>query len=83
MIKRFVYGREVAINSDESLPVITDTKTEKNYYRFVDVVGLLNTQAEEISQWKHRVSSLLWILGQFDKEKVKALMEELDGGDGV
>ena len=49
----------------------------------LQVVGLLNTQAEEISYWKHKVSSLLWILGQFDKEKFKALMEELDGGDDI
>ena len=42
-----------------------------------DVVGLLNEQQEEISYWKHRVSSLLWILGQFDEQKVKKLLEEL------
>jgi len=33
---------------------------------------------EEISYWKHRVSSLLMILSQFDNEKVKKLLEELD-----
>lgn len=51
----------------------------------LQVVGLLNTQAEEIRYWKHKVTSLLWILGQFDKEKVKALMEELeeDNGDNI
>lgn len=33
---------------------------------------------EEITYWKHRVSSLLMILSQFDNEKVKKLLEELD-----
>jgi len=33
---------------------------------------------EEISYWKHRVSSLLMILSQFDNEKVKKLLEELE-----
>lgn len=42
------------------------------------VVDLLNEQQEEITYWKHRVSSLLWILGQFDEQKVKKLLEELD-----
>ncbi len=39
---------------------------------------VLNEQQEEISYWKHRVSSLLFILSQFDNEKVKKLLEELD-----
>ena len=42
------------------------------------IADLLNEQQEEISYWKHRVSSLLWILGQFDEQKVKKLLEELD-----
>lgn len=36
---------------------------------------VLNEQQEEISYWKHRVSSLLMILSQFDNEKVKKLLE--------
>lgn len=39
---------------------------------------VLNEQQEEITYWKHRVSSLLMILSQFDNEKVKKLLEELD-----
>lgn len=38
----------------------------------------LGKQQEEISYWKHRVSSLLFILSQFDNEKVKKLLEELE-----
>ena len=59
---------------------IFDNKTNHFYYKTFDneeVVDLLNEQEEEISYWKHRVSSLLWILGQFDEQKVKKLLEEL------
>ena len=40
--------------------------------------GLLNEQQDQISYWKHKVNSLLWILSQFDEEKVKELLKELD-----
>ena len=43
-----------------------------------DVVNKLNEQQEEITYWKHRVSSLLFILSQFDEEKVKELLKELE-----
>ena len=43
-----------------------------------EVVDCLNEQQEEINYWKHRVSSLLMILSQFDNEKVKKLLEELE-----
>ena len=33
---------------------------------------------KQCSYWKHRVNSLLWILGQFDKDKVKELLKELE-----
>ena len=39
---------------------------------------VLNEQQDQIIYWKHKVSSLLWILGQFDEEKVKELLKELD-----
>lgn len=39
---------------------------------------VLNKQQEEITYWKHRVSSLLLILSQFDEEKVKELLKELE-----
>ena len=42
------------------------------------IVDLLNEQQDQISYWKHKVSSLLWILGQFDKAKVKELLKELN-----
>lgn len=47
-------------------------------YGFDVLCELLNEQQEEITYWKHRVSSLLMILSQFDNEKVKKLLEELD-----
>lgn len=48
-------------------------------YGFDVICEMLNEQQEEIAYWKHRVSSLLFILSQFDNEKVKKLLEELDG----
>lgn len=43
-----------------------------------NLVTKIRKQEDEISYWKHKVSSLLWILGQFDEQKVKKLLEELD-----
>ena len=33
---------------------------------------------QEVAHWKHRVNSLLWILGQFDKGKVRELLKEIE-----
>jgi len=59
---------------------IFDSQTSEEYYApsEYELVDLLNSLSEEISYWKHRVSSLLFILSQFDKDKVKKLLEELD-----
>ena len=38
----------------------------------------MNEQQDRIIYWKHKVSSLLFILSQFDKEKVKELLKELE-----
>lgn len=38
---------------------------------------IMNEQQDQISYWKHKVNSLLWILGQFDEEKVKGLLKEM------
>lgn len=43
-----------------------------------DCCKIMNEQQEQISYWKHKVSSLLWILSQFDEEKVKELLKELE-----
>ena len=51
---------------------------EDTFLNWEDVVKKLNEQQEEIAYWKHRVNSLLMILSQFDNEKVKKLLEELD-----
>ena len=51
---------------------------EDTFLNWEDVVKKLNGQQEEIAYWKHRVNSLLMILSQFDNEKVKKLLEELD-----
>ena len=51
---------------------------EDTLLNWEDVVDLLNEQQEEITYLKHIVSSLLRILSQYDNEKVKKLLEELD-----
>lgn len=38
----------------------------------------MNEQQDRIIYWKHKVSSLLFILSQFDEEKVKELLKELE-----
>lgn len=60
-----------------------DTQTNQVYFaenqeECERIVDCLNEQQEQISYWKHKVSSLLWILGQFDKAKVKELLKELE-----
>ena len=47
-------------------------------YGFDVICEMLNEQQEEIAYWKHRVSSLLFILSQFDNEKVKKLLKRLE-----
>ena len=56
---------------------IYDSKTDK-VLNVNDVEHKLNEQQDHISYWKHKVSSLLWILSQFDEEKVKELLKELE-----
>lgn len=61
--------------------LIKDNEKLEMYGAFTDdidkVVELLNSQDDEINYWKQKVLSLLFILGQFDKNKVENLMEEL------
>lgn len=61
----------------DHLLLVWDTEKNKRL-EIEDIVALLNEQQDQISYWKHKVSSLLWILGQFDKAKVKELLKELD-----
>ena len=75
--KRF--KMEIPINNGNH-PLLKDNETGK----IVEIVNVemlikkMNEQQEEIAYWKHRVSSLLFILSQFDNDKVKKLLEELD-----
>ena len=46
-----------------------------------ELEDMMNEQQDRITYWKHKVYALLWILSQFDEEKVKELLMELDGGD--
>ena len=85
--KRFVqceieYGFANTTNI-KKIDGIYDVQEEKTY-RIEQIVDLLNEQQatinkqqDQISYWKHKVNSLLWILSQFDKEKVKELLKEV------
>lgn len=63
--------------SDDVVIGVLDTVTGRTFNSF-EIVDCLNEQQEEITYWKHRVSSLLLILSQFDEEKVKELLKELE-----
>ena len=45
--KRFIYGRAIPINSNDSLPCITDQEDGKDYVKFTDIVDLLNQLNDE------------------------------------
>ena len=76
--QRFICGLGFPINSDDPIRIITDKENNKDYFKFSDICKIMNEQQDQISYWKHKVSSLLWILGQFDKKKVKRLLEEVE-----
>lgn len=58
-------------------PELIKDNRKLEMYDIDKVVDLLNSQDDEINYWKQKVLSLLFILGQFDKNKVENLMEEL------
>ena len=47
------------------------------YFCFHKIIDLLNDLYKEKENWKHKVGQLLFILSQFDEEKVQQLMEDL------
>jgi len=60
--KRFVYGRVMSINSNDSLPCITDSQDGKDYIKFVDVVDLLNSlndENQELNEFKNKLFRLI------------------------
>ena len=74
---------------EDVVKLLNEIETERIAYRdkfenckrncvAVKKSGLNDEQQDQISYWKHKVNSLLWILGQFDEEKVKELLKELD-----
>ena len=73
------------VSESENQLTIYDNEGLDDYYHLGnderDVKGickLLNEQQDHISYWKHKVNGLLWILSQFDEEKVKELLKELE-----
>ena len=75
-IRKWSDGR-YTLMFDEHTFFVWDNKKEERMTA-LEVTKKLNEQQDQISYWKHKVSSLLWILGQFDKAKVKELLKELE-----
>ena len=77
MSKRF----EVLFYGDVINCVRDENGKEYNLQELIDILmdqqATINKQQDQISYWKHKVNSLLWILSQFDKEKVKELLKEV------
>jgi len=71
--KRFIRKGTIISDIQNGTAYLLESASDCN--RLLD---LLNEQQDQISYWKHKVSSLLWILGQFDKAKVKELLKELN-----
>ena len=65
------------VKSGKKVQIIDQERNHK-IRDLYDACEVLNGQQEEIAYWKHRVNSLLMILSQYDNEKVKKLLEELD-----
>ena len=83
--KRFVYGRAVAINSDDSLPCITDKEENKDYVKFIDVVDLLNSLNEDNEQllkekyyWKKQAMTLLMQVRRLTPRMTEKEIREFD-----
>jgi regulator of replication initiation timing len=78
-VKRF----EVSFDEKRIFDIYAVNKntTEYDIHKSCDLINSLYEENEqlktEVEHWKHRVSSLLFILSQFDNEKVKKLLEEL------
>ena len=61
--------------NDDKVCIINGIHTEIEAIWLCD---FMNEQQDRIIYWKHKVSSLLFILSQFDEEKVKELLKELE-----
>lgn len=55
MGERFKYGRAFSINSDDSLPCITDSEKDKDYFRMSDIVNVLNKQQATIDDLERKL----------------------------
>ena len=60
--KRFVYGMSFAINSDDSLPCITDSEKDMDYFRMSDVCNVLNEQQTIINELKEAIDYLKTVI---------------------
>lgn len=56
--ERFFYGKKLAVNSDDLLPIITDTEKNQIYSSMVEITDLLNKQQSEIDKLKEENETL-------------------------
>lgn len=72
---------EVLFYGDVINCVRDENGKEYNLQELIDILmdqqDTINKQQDQISYWKHKVNSLLWILSQFDEKKVKELLKEV------
>ena len=50
--ERFLYGKKIAINSDDLLSIITDVEKNQTYSSMAEITNLLNKQQSEIDKLK-------------------------------
>lgn len=50
--ERFLYGKKLAMNSDDLLSIITDVKKNQVYSSMVEITDVLNKQQLEIDKLK-------------------------------
>ena len=83
--KRFKYGRAFPINSDDSLHCITDSEKDKDYFRMLDLVDLLNEQQDTIKKQDIEIKNLnLHIRKLVDESEIsQQLMKEYERNDNL
>ena len=74
--KRFKYGRAFPINSDDSLPCITDIEKDKDYFRMSDIVNVLNEQQSIINKKKELLKLIAKACTYSKEHSVKEILRK-------
>ena len=56
--KRFIYGLEFPINSNDPIRIISDSIEDKDYYKFSDICNVLNKQQATINNQEQKIKIL-------------------------